>query len=259
MDSKSTEAFLIFLPFQDMSMILFLALAFLCSGTVKGFLGMGLPASAMGFLTLIMEPASAISLMVIPIIFTNFAQFFRSQNPLETAIKYRYFAVAIMVSIFFTSMFLSSYPTSFLTVTIGMAMIVFSIQSMFGINLPVKDNFKWHIFLGLLAGILGGLSAIWAPIVGMYLIARNYSKDQFIGISGFLFLSGCLPLAFGLFISGIMTFSTVLQSLIGLIFVLLGFRIGEILRNKISFELFRRLLLILFLILGSRLVILSTI
>jgi hypothetical protein len=46
---------------------------------------MGLPASAMGFLTLVMEPTVAISLLIVPIVFTNFVQFFRSSNPFEIA------------------------------------------------------------------------------------------------------------------------------------------------------------------------------
>ena len=86
-------------------------LAFFFSGIVKGFLGMGLPASAMGFLTLVMEPTVAISLLIVPIVFTNFAQFFRSTYPLKIAKKFRFFAIAIFLSIFFTSMFITSYPT----------------------------------------------------------------------------------------------------------------------------------------------------
>ena len=232
-------------------------LAFLFSGIVKGFLGMGLPASAMGFLTLVMEPTVAISLLIVPIVFTNFVQFFRSNQPFHIAMEFRYFAVAIILSIFFTSMFITSYPTGLLTVSIGLAMVIFSIQSMFGIHIKVKDSFLTHILFGCLAGILGGLSSIWSPIVGMYLISKNYSKDDFIGISGFLFFAGCLPLSLGLYISGILTVSSVLQSLIGLFFVLIGFRIGELIRNVVPQTLFKKILLSIFLVMGFRLVVLG--
>ena len=245
----------VFLPTEDLKILLFLMLAFFFSGIVKGFLGMGLPASAMGFLTLVMEPTVAISLLIVPIVFTNFAQFFRSTYPLKIAKKFRYFAIAIILSIFFTSMFITSYPTELLTVSIGFAMVVFSLQSMFAINIKVKDSFFSHILFGCVAGILGGLSSIWSPIVGMYLISKNYSKDDFIGISGFLFFAGCLPLSLGLYISGILTVSSVLQSLIGLLFVLFGFRVGELIRNKVPQTLFKKILLSIFFVMGLRLIV----
>ena len=39
--------------------LVFLLAIFLVAGTIKGFLGIGLPAAAMAFLTLIMPPAEA--------------------------------------------------------------------------------------------------------------------------------------------------------------------------------------------------------
>ena len=91
-----------FLPSVDPVVISAMLLIFLFSGVVKGFLGIGLPTAAMAFLTLVIEPTEAISLLTIPIIVTNFFQFTRSSERMQTARKYRYFALAIMVSIFVT-------------------------------------------------------------------------------------------------------------------------------------------------------------
>ena len=84
-----------FLPVGiDPADMVLIAGVFLIAGVIKGFLGIGLPAAAMAFLTLIMEPTSAISLMILPIVFTNFVQFTRSENRLHIAMKYKWFAVA---------------------------------------------------------------------------------------------------------------------------------------------------------------------
>ena len=133
---------------------------FLIAGVIKGFLGIGLPAAAMAFLTLIMEPTSAISLMILPIVFTNFVQFTRSENRLHIAIKYKWFAVAIMFSIFLTSLFITSFPTAMLTVAIGCAMVAFSVNLLFRIPLPISDALGWQVGVGLFSGVLGGLSSI---------------------------------------------------------------------------------------------------
>jgi len=98
------------------------------------------------------------------------------------------------------------------------------------------------------------LSSIWSPPVAMYLLARNVSKAEFIGATGFLFLAGSIPLAIGLAFAGVLTIDTILHSLMGLIVVLIGFRIGEWLRGHVQQDSFRRIVLWAFLIMGGRLI-----
>ena len=244
-----------FLPSVDPVVISALLLIFLFSGIIKGFLGIGLPTAAMAFLTLVMEPTEAISLLTIPIIATNFFQFIRSSERVQTAKKYKYFALAIMVSIFITAWNITAFPTGFLTVVIGFALIIFSVNLLFGFSLPIGPGLSWQIGVGVLSGFLGGLSSIWSPPVAMYLMARNTPKEQFIAATGFLFLAGCFPLALGLYLSGVLTPVTAVKSLMGLVVVLLGFRIGELLRGRVSQEIFRKFVLIAFLFMGLRLII----
>ena len=47
------------------------ALAFLIAGFVKGVIGLGLPTVSMGLLTLVMAPAKAASLLIVPSFVTN--------------------------------------------------------------------------------------------------------------------------------------------------------------------------------------------
>jgi uncharacterized membrane protein YfcA len=237
--------------------MVWIIITFFIAGIVKGFLGLGLPAAVMALLTLVMEPAGAISLIFLPLFFTNAAQFLRSSNRLATAIKYRYFSLALMISILITSTFISSYPKSLLTISIGIAMIIFSIQSLFGLKIPVKDTHFWHVSFGMFSGILGGISAIWSPPVAMFLMARNYQKEDFIGITGFLFLSGCVPLGFGLYLANVLTLYSALHSVSGLLFVLLGFRVGEVMRGRVPQEKFKIVLLVSFLIMGLRLILIN--
>ena len=244
-----------FFPSVDPVVISALLLIFLFSGIIKGFLGIGLPTAAMAFLTLVMEPTEAISLLTIPIIATNLFQFMRSSERVQTAKKYKYFALAIMVSIFITAWNITAFPPGFLTVVIGFAMIIFSVNLLFGFSLPIGPGLSWQIGVGVLSGFLGGLSSIWSPPVAMYLIARNTPKEQFIAATGFLFLAGCFPLALGLYLSGVLTPVTAVKSLMGLVVVLLGFRIGELLRSRVSQELFRKFVLVAFLVMGVRLII----
>ena len=102
-------------------------------------------------------------------------------------------------------------------------MVSFSLSQMFGAKISFGVSAMWHVVIGIFAGVLGGLSSIWSPPVAMYLLARNVSKIEFIGATGFLFLAGSIPLAIGLSVAGVLTMDTVLHSLMGLIAVLIGF------------------------------------
>ena len=251
MNALSLQALL---PSLDPLLIASICGIFIFAGIVKGFLGIGLPAAAMGLLTLIFPPTEAISLLWLPILFSNMFQFGRARNKREIAVTYKWFAAAIFISIFLTSLFINDYPTALLTVAIGVAMVVFSMNLLFGLSLPVGPGRGWQVGVGIVSGVLGGLSSIWSPPVAMYLMARNTPKDMFIGTTGFLFLAGCLPLGAGLVISGLITWSVIVKSLLGLLMTLIGFRIGEILRERISQDRFRQVVLVAFLIMGGRLI-----
>ena len=251
MNALSLQALL---PSLDPLLIASICGIFIFAGIVKGFLGIGLPAAAMGLLTLIFPPTEAISLLWLPILFSNMFQFGRARNKREIAVTYKWFAAAIFISIFLTSLFINDYPTALLTVAIGIAMVVFSMNLLFGLSLPVGPGRGWQVGVGIVSGVLGGLSSIWSPPVAMYLMARNTPKDMFIGATGFLFLAGCLPLGVGLVISGLITGPVIVKSLLGLLMTLIGFRIGEILRERISQDRFRQVVLVAFLIMGGRLI-----
>lgn len=243
-----------FLPTLDPATALVLVAVFLVAGIIKGFLGIGLPAAAMALLTLMLPPTEAIPLLWLPILATNTLQFAHAPDKRIIASEYAVFALAIIVSIFVVAMFIATYPTALLTVVIGLAMVIFSLNLLLGVKLNIGPGRGWQLGFGLLSGTLGGMSSIWSPTVAMYLVARDVSKERFIGATGFLFLAGSLPLGAGQVVAGILTLPVLLKSLAGLVVVLVGFRIGEALRHRVSQTLFRKAVLIAFLIMGIRLI-----
>ena len=231
-----------------------LVLIFLFAAIVKGFLGIGLPAASMAFLTLIMPPAEAIPLLWLSILATNSLQFAHAPNKWTIAREYWLFALAIMVSIFVASMFIADYPTALLTVAIGIAMVLFSLNLLLPIKFKIGPGRGWHLGFGILSGTLGGISSIWSPTVAMYLVARDVTKETFIGATGFLFLAGVIPLGAGQLVAGVLTLQVLIKSALALCIVLIGFRIGEVIRGRISQELFRKVVLVAFFLMGCRLI-----
>ncbi|MDG2406011.1 MAG: hypothetical protein P8M25_13985 [Paracoccaceae bacterium] len=133
-------------------------------------------------------------------------------------------------------------------------MVVVTLNGLIGFKLTLRAGLFGQLGFGLLAGILGGLSSIWSAPVATYMIARGLEKEHFIAATGFVFMVGSVPLTLGLYLGGALTAAIFQQSVLGLLFAMAGFRIGEILRAKISQVYFQRTVLVPFLLIGLRLI-----
>ncbi len=163
----------------------------------------------------------------------------------------------MIFSIFITSLFILEIPKPLLLLAIGLALIAFSITQMTQKRIPLSNSRFWHVVIGLGAGVLGGMSSIWSPPVAMYLLNQNVKKEEFIGATGFLFFISSIPLTLGLALAGVLTTEATIQSFSVLVIVMVGFRIGEWVRFYVPQELFKKIVLWAFLIMGLRLVVLS--
>lgn len=225
-----------------------LAGAFLVAGTIKGAVGMGLPTTAMAILTLTLDPRAAIALILIPMVSSNAWQVYRAGEVLRALRTYLPFALALMVGVAVTVMAARNAPDRVLLGTLGVVILVFVAvnATRWAPSIPDdRDRMAQGIFGGL-AGIMGGLTSVWAPPMAVYLAARHVDKAEFVRASGLLIFLGSLPLAVGYVRQGYMTGETVLISTALLIPTLIGFSLGEMLRHRMSEELFRRVLLVAF-------------
>ena len=82
---------------DDLGTLLLLSTgAFLIAGTVKGAVGIGLPTTAIGLMTLAIDPRTAIALILVPMIVSNAWQVDRSGEILAAARRYLPFAAALI-------------------------------------------------------------------------------------------------------------------------------------------------------------------
>ena len=160
-----------------------------------------------------------------------------------------------MVSIFITAWNITAFPTGFLTVVIGFAMIIFFGKSAFWVfsaNWPRLEMADWCWCSLRLSGWVESSVATCGDVSN----SAQYAEGRVHCCDRLSFLAGCFPpLALGLYLSGVLTPVTAVKSLMGLVVVLLGFRIGELLRGRVSQEIFRKFVLIAFLFMGLRLII----
>lgn len=237
-------------------MLAFVGFAFLVAGSVKGLVGIGLPTTAIGIMTLSIDPRAAIAIILFPMVISNAWQVYRQGEILRTARRYGVFAIILFVGVWLTSMLTHDVPDRVLLGVLGSIILLFVAVNLV-ITVPaLSDRFDMpaQATLGLVAGVMGGLTAVWAPPMVIYLTARQVPKEEFVRASGFLIVIGSLPLTASYIQLGHMTGPLAWVSLIMLVPTLLGFSLGERLRSRISAERFRVLLLYIFLLLGLNLI-----
>ena len=126
---------LVAVPDYPLWLVGFICLSFFLAGLVKGFLGMGMPAVLVILLTLFLPPLEAIPLIVLPMLVVNIFQFGRSHEPVAIARRYSVFAVFTILTIFVITSRIETYPEEVLLTSIGLAMVLFALNTFFGVPL----------------------------------------------------------------------------------------------------------------------------
>jgi len=226
-------------------------LALVLSGSVKGVFGIGFPVVAMAILPLFITPISAITVIALPIVVTNIQQLFSEKEWRYIIIKYRYMALFMLLASFLSSQILTQISVDLITAIIGFALALFAIYSLFNFTLPITTHSVWQIIAGASSGLLSGMTGIQSTAI-IYFASLDISRNEFVGAVGYIFLVGGLGLSIGLINNNLLNSSTVMLSLFGVLFSVVGFKLGSLLRPYIHSELFKKLLFLLMLIIGMK-------
>jgi len=227
---------------------LIVSFAFFIAGVVKGVIGIGLPTTAITIMTFFVSPLMALGLNLIPMTVANIWQLSKADNPRELVKNYKYFATSLVVCILITSFYANQIGDDVVRLIFAVAVLLFVCLQVFGFNFKMKpnhDNF-WQGGLGALGGLVGGAASIWAVPVTMYLLMKNVKPKQFVDVSGFLIMIGCIPVSIGYIATGVFQPNMFIYGALGSVIGIIGFQIGEKLRNKINAKTFRNLLLVFF-------------
>jgi len=242
--------------FPSLPIILAIFAVFMVAGTVKGSLGIGLPAVAMSILPIFIEPALGVALVAIPIFVTNFTQFVTVKGWPSVIRRFLLAGVSLAITIFFVSRYVADIPAQWINILVGSSLCVFALSALFKLELNVNEGPVWQLLVGISSGLIGGLSAIKAPIM-IYTVALKLPREEFIAAAGFLFFCGGVGLIGGLASAALLNSITLTLSAGAVVMALAGFKIGAIIRGHLSEKVFRMSLLWLILALGIRLIIVN--
>ncbi len=236
--------------------LLFAMAVFLFAGTVKGVLGLGLPTISISLLAQFVEPRIAIAFLLLPAVVTNSWQVYRGGNVMQSARKLWPFALSMSVVMFISSLFAARASTQVLIAGIGVMVVLWTVTSLISKPPTVPKHLErpMQIFCGVLAGVMGGLTAIWSPPMVVYLISIRSKKEDFVRYTGFMILCGTLPLTLGYIVGGLLDRPLAMASALMIFPTWLGFAIGERLRRYLGGQQFQKAVLIVFCLMGLNLI-----
>jgi len=226
------------------------------AGFVKGVIGLGLPAIGVGLLSLMVTPAEAAALLILPNLVTNFWQMIAGGHLRGLARRMWPLLAGIAVGTVLGAAWLSSGPAGWATGLLGGALLAYAALGFAKRSPRVPPGAEAPV--GVAAGIATGAVTVATGVFVMpavpFLHALGLDRDRLVQALGLSFFASSVALAAALTSAGILDAASGLSSLAAMAPVLLGMMAGQRIRAKVSQQAFRRWFFLGLVGLGSYLV-----
>ncbi|TRM50461.1 sulfite exporter TauE/SafE family protein [Achromobacter sp. LC458] len=226
---------------------------FVLAGVVKGVVGLGLPTISMAMLALVMAPAQAAALLIVPSLVTNLWQARPWPTLPHSLRRIGAMQVGICVGTVAGSLWLGAPSGQWAGVALGLALIAYAAWGLFGSppSVPRRHEHALGALVGAVTGVITAATGVFVIPAVPFLQALNLGKDGLIQAMGISFTVSTVALALGLWINGGYSPNAAGSSVMMLLPALAGMALGQWLRNKLSARMFKLCFMISLAVLGA--------
>ncbi|MDF3074415.1 MAG: hypothetical protein K0S54_2082 [Alphaproteobacteria bacterium] len=235
--------------------LLAIAATFLLAGLVKGVIGMGLPTVAIGLLGLVMAPAQAAAILVIPSLVTNVWQLMAGPAFGALIVRLWPMMLGICLGTWAGAGVLTGSNSALASTLLGVALLVYAAIGLFARRFAVPAAMEKFLNLpiGIATGLVTGATGVFVLPAVPYLQALKLDREDLIQALGLSFTVSTVAMGAVLWDEGVFALSLMGVSLLALLPALAGMWLGTWLRSRIAAETFRRLFFLGLLLLGAHL------
>ena len=229
--------------------------AYLLAGFVKGVIGMGLPTVAIGLLGLMVTPAQAAAIMVVPSFITNVWQGVVGGALRELLRRLWPLLIGEWIGTAIGAVTLPHGNGGWATVWLGTVLAIYALLGLFKLHFTVPRRVEGHVgfFVGAATGFLSVVTGVFTMPSLPYIQALGLERDKLVQALGLFFTTSTVALAVALYHAGELTTSLAGPALLALIAALIAMPLGQLVRRRIAPETFRFCFFIGLLLLGLRL------
>lgn len=221
---------------------IFAGLVFVVAGLAKGVIGMGLPTIAMGLLSLVLAPAQAAAVLVVPSLLTNVWQLFAGANPTGLFRRLWSMMAGVVAGTLAGAGILAGHNAGLAVVALGIALVLYALVGLAGMKLVVARRHEVWLapLVGATTGLVTGATGVFVLPAVPYLQAIGLAKDELVQALGLSFTVSTLALAAGLLRMDAFSPVSAGLSLLALAPALVGMWLGQGLRRRLDAATFRR-------------------
>ncbi len=240
---------------DDTNVLIVIALAFVAGGLVKGLIGGGLPSIVVPIMAIVVDPAFAAAVTLIPVAATNIWQALDGRLLGPVLRRFWIFFLMLFIGVAAGSQILVGLPPQSAALLIGFAVVFLSpiplVAHYFRIS-PSRETVLNPI-MGAAVGVLGGTTVIFTPVL-VYFAMLRLDKNLYVAAAAVTAICSMVPLYLGLGFSDALNWGAVRFSVVLLVPTLVGYCIGRALRGAVSQRAFRLILTASLVLLGIGLI-----
>src|SRR5262249_369114 len=171
---------------SEFTFAVFIAAVFLLAGGVKGVLGLGLPTVGMGLLSIVMTPAQAPAVLLIPPLVTNIWPVAWGPALLGLGRRFALMIVATVIGTFSTGEFLTRSSQTTAAGALGAVLAVYGIYGLVGPRLEIRPHLERWLspLVGFVTGALNGATGVFVIPTAPYLTALRLDNEELVQIVG---------------------------------------------------------------------------
>jgi uncharacterized membrane protein YfcA len=223
---------------------------------VKGAIGFGFPLIAVPLIANTLDARSAVVIVSVAALFGNVGIVVRGGGSRATFCRLAPMLGGLVVGTIVGALLLASLDAALLAKVVGGCSVLFAATAILKPGLAVPNRLERYLALpmGLLGGVLGGSTSIFAPAVASYVFALHLGKREFVFFISLLYLVGGIVQVASYARLGLYDARLLLIIVVSCAPNAVGLWLGVRLQDRIDQMLFQRLVVAVILVSGLSLV-----
>lgn len=226
---------------MELSILAFVLAVFVLAGFTKGVIGLGLPTISMGLLAVVLSPVEAAALLILPSLVTNVWQMVDGPH-LRSLLKRLWpLNLAVCLGTWAGAALLSGVGGSYGAPALGVALMAYAASGLAALKLTVPAGAEGWMgpLAGATTGAITAATGVFVIPAVPYLQAIGLTKDELVQALGLSFTVSTLALAVTLVGSAGLSLELAWPSVAGVAVAVMGMRLGQAVRARLSPTTFR--------------------
>lgn len=241
------------LPSTDL--ILLIAVAFAIAGTIKGVVGLGLPTISAAIMASVIDLRMAVGILILPLLVTNLWQVVQVGAVGTLVRRFGVLNLAAGAGLWIGTSILFTVDGRWVQIGLGVLLIVNAVFQVSG-RLPVIPRAReaaLSVPVGLISGIIGGMTGSQGIVIAVYLASLNLTRDEYVQGVGLSFLLTGIVWVVAIAAHGGITLETLPLSILALAVALAAMAIGTRVRHRLPQARFRQAVFVIMALMGANL------